>query len=438
MKAIRVLLVLALAIAVLGMAQGASAGAFTYTSGFQVQNLEATQANVTITFYNQDGTVNGTPITDTIDANGDKTYFPLTSVSDGFNGSVVISADKQVAAIGNVLANDFSAGASYSAANTGSKTLQLPLLMKDNNGYNTWFNVQNTGAAAASVSVAYTDGTTASATVQPGAAYTFDQATETHSQAVFGATVTADQNIAATVIEESSSIMFAYSGFPGSGSTDPVMPLINANNNNYVTGVQILNAGSANSDLTVTYTGTDGSSCTETQTVEAGKTGTFALSAFASGGSNTTCTAGQTLVGSAQVTSNSASVPLYVIVNQLGTVDGEAYNGFDLSAATAKVIMPLIMDRNSGWFTGFNVQNVGSSSTTVTCTFKDSTHTVSDTLAPGEPLNNLQYNQIADGYVGSGTCTAGSGGMIIGVVNELQVGGTADQLLVYEGVNVTP
>jgi len=436
MKAIRVLLVLALAIAIFGIAQGASAGAFTYTSGFQVQNLEASQAAITVTFYQQDGTVEAT-VNDTVDASGSKTYFPLSDVSDGFNGSVVISSDKQVAAIGNVLANDFSAGASYSAANTGSTTLQLPLLMQNNAGFNTWFNVQNTGAAAATVDVSYTDGTTASATIQPGAAYTFDQVNETHSLAVFGATVTSNQPIAATVIEENTSLMFAYSGFPGSGSTDPVMPLINANNVGYVTGVQILNAGSADSDLTVTYTATSGASCTETQTVPAGETRTFALSAFASGGSNTTCTAGQTLVGSAQVTSNSASVPLYVIVNQLGTINAEAYNGFDLSAATAKIVMPLIMDRNANWYTGFNIQNVGSSSTTVNCTFTNSTYTASATLDASAPFNHIQAGQIADGYVGSATCTAGSGGMIIGVVNE--VGPAAlDQLLVYEGVNTTP
>jgi hypothetical protein len=439
MKAFRALLVLALAIGILGSASGASAGAFTYTSGFQVQNLEAATANITVTFYNQDGT-QAASVSDTVAASGSKTYFPLNQVNDGFNGSVVISSDKQVAAIGNVLGDGGNAAASYSAATAGATTVQIPLLMKDNSGFNTWFNVQNTGALDASVNVAYSDGTTASATIKPGAAHTFDQATETHSVKVFSAEVTSDQPVAATVIEESSSIMFAYSGFTG-GSTNPVLPLINANNAGYVTGVQIQNAGASSTDVTLTYTGTDGSSCTETQTIASKQSGTFALQAFAGvavPGMSTTCTGGQKLVGSAQVTTNSASMPLVAIVNQLGASNGEAYNAFDPASATAKVVMPLIMDRNGGYFTGFNVMNVGTTATTVSCTFTGASYTVGGTLDPGKALNDLQANKIADGYVGSATCTAGSGGTILAVVNELGASSSLDQLLVYEGVNAAP
>jgi hypothetical protein len=439
MKAFRALLILALAIGILGSASGASAGAFTYTSGFQVQNLEAAEAKITVTFYNQDGTTAAT-VPDTVGANGSKTYFPLSQVADGFNGSVVISSDKQVAAIGNVLGDGGNAAASYSAATSGATTVQIPLLMKGNSGFNTWFNVQNTGALDATVSVAYSDGTTNSATIKPGAAHTFDQSTETHSAKVFSAEVTSNQPIAATVIEESTAIMFAYSGFTG-GSTNPVLPLINANNAGYVTGVQIQNSGASSTSVTVTYTDTGGATCTETQTIASKQSGTFALSAFAGvavPGMTTTCTGGQKLVGSAQVTANSASMPLVAIVNQLGPSNGEAYNGFDPAGATAKVVMPLIMDRNGGFFTGFNVMNVGGASTAVSCTFTGSTYTVSGTVAAGAALNDLQAGKIADKYVGSATCTAGSGGKIVAVVNELGPSGSLDQLLVYEGVNAAP
>jgi hypothetical protein len=97
--------------------------------------------------------------------------------------------------------------------------------------------------------------------------------------------------------------------------------------------------------------------------------------------------------------------------------------------------MPLIMDRNGGYFTGFNVQNVGSDSTTVNCTFTDSTYTVSATLDAGEALSDLQGDKIASGYVGSATCVASGGtdNLIVGVVNEL--GPSGDAFLVYEGIN---
>jgi hypothetical protein len=438
MKSIRFLLIITIMIAALGFYPApAYAGAFTYTSGIQVQNLEGTEASIAITFYNPDGSVEAT-VPDTIPANGSKTFFPLPMVEEGFSGSAVISSNTQVAAITNVVGNDFAAAASYIAASAGHDTLLIPLLMKENSGFNTWFNVQNTGTATAAVTVTYSTGVVSSANIPAGSAYTFDQALEAHTQQVFSAIVTSDQPIAAAVIEESSQIMFAYSGF-GNGSTNPVLPLINANNSGYVTGVQIQNAGSVDTTVTLSYTpAVAGTACTETQMIPAGSDKTFALGAFAGSpppGATTDCVGGARFVGSAKVTGNTANQDLTAIVNQLlpGT-NGEAYNGFNIAEATAKVVMPLIMDRNSGWFTGFNVMNVGTAATTVSCTFTGTTYSVSATLQPGEALNDIQNNKIAPGYVGSGTCTAGAGGMIVAVVNELGGNSAADQLLVYEGV----
>ena len=276
MKAFRLLLIIALIAVALGAFQGAAkaAGLFSYTSGFQVQNLEAAAATVTITFYNQDGTVANTA-TDTIPASGDKKYFPLTQVTDNFNGSVVISSDKQVAAVSNVLGNNGAAAASYVGSTSGNTTLLLPLLMKGNAGFNTWFNVQNTSSSAdATVTVTYSDGSPAgTGTIKPGASKTFYQSDETHNAKVFSAVVTSTQPVAATVIEESTKVMFAYSGFTA-GSKNPVMPLINANNVGYQTGVQIQNAGSAATTVTISYTpASAGTACTETQTIQPGQVG---------------------------------------------------------------------------------------------------------------------------------------------------------------------
>lgn len=438
MKSIRLLIVFGLLTVALAATAGpASAFAFSYTAGFQVQNLTGTDANVSITYYNQDGSI-ATSASDTIPGSGSKTYFPVHPAS-GFNGSVVLSSDQQVAAVTNVLGDSGAAAASYVASSGGSASVSLPLLMKNNAGFNTWYNVQNTGSSDASVTVNYSDGASKSATIGPGAAFTFDQSTETHSAAVFSATITSDQPVAATVMEESSSIMFAYSGF-GAGSTDPVMPLINANNAGYLTGAQIQNIGASSTDVTVSYTpSADGTACTETQTIPAGESKTFTLGVFAGappGGTTTDCVGGERFIGSAQVTGNSASQDLVAIVNQLlPGVNGEAYGGFDPGAANQTVVLPLIMDRNAGYFTGFNVMNVGSSSTTVNCTFTGTSYTVGGTLAVGEALTDLQNGKIANGYVGSATCTASSSGdKIVAVVNQLGPSGSADQLLVYEGI----
>jgi len=421
----------------------AKAAPSSYSSCFQVQNLEASDATITISYYAQ-GSATPTDIPDTVPASGSKTYCPLTAVSAGFNGSVVISSYKKLAAIANVTGGDpaWSAfDASYAGFTAGATTVNLPLLMKNNWGFNTWFNVQNAGGSAdANVHVAYSDGTTHDEIIGVNQAKTFDQSAETHGVTVFAATVTSDQPVVVTVLEVGSTMLFGYNGFTSS-TTAPVMPLVQANNWGYTSGVQIQNVGAASTDVTVTYThslfGTD---CTETHTIAAGASTTFALHAWdgTDAGSNT-CVNGETFVGSAKVTGTSSSMGLVAIINQhnYGTNKGASYGSFDSAAATATVVFPLIMDRNYGYFTGFNVMNAGSNDATVTCTFTGSAVTVGPTLlTPGQALTHTQLNQIANNYVGAATCTAtGTSPQIVGVVNELLNTGSSDTFLVYEGFN---
>lgn len=398
-----------------------------YTSGIQVQNLDAGPAAVTLTFYNQDGST-ASQTSDTIPGNDSKTYFQATlPAPSGFSGASVISSDKPLAAISNVTKNSLAAGAAYVGSNAGSTSVNLPLLMKNNAGFNSWFSLQNAGSATAAVTVSYSDGTTASGSIPVGAARVFNQAAENHNLPFFSATISSDQPVVAVVVQERPANIAAYNGFTG-GSTNPVMPLINANNAGFVTGIQIQNTGDTSTDVTVTYTSPNAPSCTETQSIGANASETFALAAFTDNG---ICGGGR-FVGSARVTGNTGNHPLAAIVNQLSGSRFAAYSSFDPANATTTVKMPLIMDRNGGYFTGFSIMNVSSGATTVNCTFTESSVTVSRNLAAGEAFTSLQNNEIAPRYVGAATCTAGAN--IVGVVNQLGSGGT-DQFLVYEGFN---
>jgi hypothetical protein len=449
MKYLRLLLILAFVVAGLGITQHpAKAGAFTYNSGISLQNLENAIANIDILFYLPDGTLDpNSPYHDTIDPLGSKVYFPVPA-ANGFAGSVVIQSDVQIASISNILGNNGLAAAAYDGSNGGSTTALLPLLMANNSGYNTWFNVQNAGADPASVTVTYSDAAVATATIASGAAHTFDQKLETHPGKVFSAIVTSDKDVVATTIEENTSVMFAYSGF-SSGSSAPVFPLINANNSGYVTGINIQNSGTTDTSVTVTYTpSAAGTQCTETQTVAAGKSGTFALYAFAGAplpGMTTTCTV-QKFIGSAKVTANTADQPLTGVVNQLkGSINGGAYGAFSADAATGKVVLPLIMNANSGYWTSISIMNVGVASTDVTCVFTPYGSVVLPvlhaTLAPNAGVSFLQAAGDEFGttkYIGGATCTTSPVGQIVAVVNELGASASADQLLVYEGFNTAP
>ena len=55
---------------------------------------------------------------------------------------------------------------------------------------------------------------------------------------------------------------------------------------------------------------------------------------------------------------------LVAIVNQLNPAGnkGAAYNAFNPTSGTERVVFPLVMDRNYGYFTGMNIVNVGSGS----------------------------------------------------------------------------
>ncbi len=432
-----------------------SAQAFpSYTSSINLQNLSASTASISLQYYNLSDGLSGGSFSDTITASGSKSYFPIPGASTGFNGSAVISSDQPLGSIVNVVGGSFAALDSYVGQGSGTPSVNLPLLMKNNNGIYTWFNVQNAGSSTATVNVTYSDGATAGpTTILAGASKSFSQATETHpvGSKVFGGSVTntsTNQNLVVAVLTETSTTMSAYTGF-GAGSLLPVMPLVNVQPAiHIITGITVFNTGGSSTNVTVSYTPAPaptgaGAACTETQTISANSNKVFALAAFANG-ANSTCVAGSKFVGSAQVTVNSASQPLTVMVNQAvpGSSDG-AYAGFDPSAATNKVVMPLIMDRNGSahniW-TSFSLMNVGSGSASVTCSFTGTSYTANTTggrtLAAGAGFTEFQKNAIASSYVGAGTCTASNASdKIVAVVNQLGEGAAGDQLLVYNAIN---
>ncbi len=443
MKRFSILVVVAI-IAALAI-PAVSAQGITWTSGFQVQNLSATTAAITVTYYRQsDGLVQAT-VPDTIGGSSSKTYFPLTAVPDGFNGSVVVSSDQPVVAIANTLGNTTQYAASTESFSAGASTVQLPLIMRGNSGYYTWFNVQNVGTSDASVTVAYkrgsdgTDYTAPAVTVKPGAAFTFDQRdlTQLGSKFIGSAVVTSSQPIVATVMQvgETYQNMMGYNGFTG-GSTKVSMPLIMANNSGYYTGFQVQNVGGSTANITIQY-GTNilGSftPSTETASLAPNESKTF----IQAGGMWT-----EQYVGSATITSNQ---PVVAIVNQVKMtppVLGTAYNGFNPDAATDKISAPLIMNANSGYYTGFQVMNVGTSSTTITISYGPNSGgsyapaPETATIGPNNSYNSIQAaNWGGNKYIGSATVTASGGGKVVMIVNQINPAIAGDQFMTYDGFN---
>jgi hypothetical protein len=438
-------------------------------SGVQIANLSATDATAVVTVYNQDGSVKTTVSDQVISANGSKTYFPLenasTDASPGLgivgtlNGSIVVSADQNVAAISNILGTigDFTVGASYGGASAGATSVVLPIISKNNSGFDTQFNVQNAGSADVDVTVTFTPSqagdacTLAAVTVSPGASTTFDQSTESCIGDTFigSVTVTATGPVVASALQTgaNSSTLLSYSGF-ASGSSSLALPLINQNNSNFVTGISVQNLGTESTDVTLTYSN-DAGSCTETGTIPAGSALTMGAHAKSFLGLTTTsdCADGVTFIGAASVTSNSTNQDLVAVVNQLlvssaGNAKAAAYNAFDPSAATSTVSFPLIMDNNNKFYTSYAISNVGTQATNVSCSYSSGTVSPASkdlgsiAAGSGATVNQVGSEISTDTYIGSATCTAtGGDAKIVAIVNEfLPVAG--DFLLVYEGFPV--
>jgi hypothetical protein len=474
MKITRIFIVLALLVGLAGYtAAPVKATAFvSYVSGITIQNLESTPTNAQVDYLDQQANVIGST-SNQIPAYGvvDYSTIPLSS---GFMGSVIIYSGSvsgtdggEVGAVSTLRGDNKGRGA-YIGSKQGATAVILPFMMKSwgNSNWNTWFAAQNVGGANATITVDYAacSGTNneQATGVEPGAMVTFDQAAETcfpSSRANTSAVVSSDQPIVVIVSQEST-VANASLVSPGFGSlaTAPVMPLVNSNNpdtSGWRTAIAIFNNGGVSTNVTVTYVRTDGTTCTETQSIPSKTSKEFAGNKLISGpgaGVTLTCPVGARLVGSAYVSANSANQDLVATVNQDRGGLASAYGALLPTQGTPKVFFPQIQDRNgasSQWSSSFMIMNVGTGSTYVKCTFANTSYTArSGQLNSFRAWEDLQRGKIAPSYVGSGECTAytnsnynviDTAAKIVGVANIRGTGaGLYDLMMSYEGMNATP
>lgn len=438
-----------------------AAAPVNYESSVQVRNLTDGPGSITLQFIKPDGTqAIPTQATFPILANETLNFYQSTMpIASGFKGSMVISSNVPVAGMSNLVGMDGAAKrisyAAFGAFDAGSASVSLPSLYANNYGYNSYYTVQNIGTTSASVQVVYSDGVAGpTLTIPINASVSVDQATEGHPVKVLAAQLTSTQPIVVTVALAGNTLS-SYNGF-SHGSTNPVLPMVNENNYGIFTGVQLMNTGGSATTVTVSYyPSLGGTACTETRSIAAGKSKTFAQYAFynnepvADPSFVSNCAKGAYFVGSGVVTTNSASQPLVAVVNQLQIQDnkGGAYGAFDPAAGGSKVIYPLVMDRNYGIFTSWSIVNVNATAVSagqISClvTGKDKvgnpiskTFTNPTTLAQYNVWTMNHLNELADGFVGGATCTSTAGSKLVGTANQLGIGPSwagIDYSLVYE------
>ena len=162
--------------------------------------------------------------------------------------------------VGSGPGNYFAATNGFQA---GSTTVSLPLVMCNNSGFDTFFNVQNAGIADANITINYVPGSNGTArsetaAIKPGAAKTFNQTTgsatvncstlaDGSGKFIGSAKITSDQPVVAAAhaaehrrFQGADGLWWLHPGLPM-----VALPLVMANNSGFYTGVQVQNTGTS-------------------------------------------------------------------------------------------------------------------------------------------------------------------------------------------------
>lgn len=389
----------------------------TWYDGFQVQNLGTTAAEIIIAYYNRDGHVVNIQRGIITPGQSETYYADTLEIPDNFDGSVEIASGQPLAVIANQQVISPPRWGSYTALSSGALTVNVPLVMRENDGWNTAISVQNTGPTTATVTLAFQPSPgspgspdTITDTIPPGAARLYDQRTQADLGPTFvgSAVVTSDEPVAAVVNETDGSILMSYTGFVGAGSTRVNVPLVMSQNSNWWTGVQVQNLGNFATDITIEFH-PDPAQSEITPTLETvGNVAPGASANFLQRGDQWT----GKFVGSAVVTS---SQPMIAIVNELNEVDGDgmSYGGF--TSGTTKISAPLVMYDNNDWYTGLQVQNIGTSTATIDLKV-DGVWPARVYVAPG---SSYTWYPMPWAKVGAATVESLNGQPLVGIVNEI-------------------
>ncbi|MBN1887676.1 MAG: hypothetical protein JW850_06785 [Thermoflexales bacterium] len=422
---------------VLGLVPLASAQTSTTNTGVQVVNLSSTTtANITFTYYRQNGTT--LFFNDTIDAGGSKVYAqasePTLSGEATFNGSVVISADQPVAAIVNQSTASSTGGyrfnGSYTGFSQGSTSFYVPVALRAYYNFSTEISVQNAGTGPVDVDVTYsTTGCTDSMDALPaGAVVRFDN-TATCSGALESngsATITATGPVVAVVnqMNKTANKEQTYNGF-APADAGPVLysPIALRAYYTFNSAFQVQNVSGAAMDITVTYS--DGISRTITGVAD-GAAAMFAQTAEAHA---------LGWAGSAKVT-NSTGGNMVGIVNQSNPA-GKASSFNMFTSGANRWVLPSLLRAYYGYNSGYQIQNVGDTAVTVNVTYSDGQHNMTGVvIEPGQVAGPYAQTAEADhGVSWSGSAVVESTGPIVIVVNQ-DAPGEFDRQYAYNAVPV--
>jgi len=435
-----------------------------------IQNVGTAAATVHLDVYAQTGTAAPATadITPQIAPGASRVFFPGSGGASGnvdvssplpgnFSGSMVVSSDQPVVAIGQITNFQFSqfgvgiaggyASEQYRGSPANSSTLSYPLVKSSFGGKTTIFTVQAAGAdVTATATILTSDGVshTKSLSIPANRSFTFGPSdsfspavvatgcgTDPNTSPCFGSlTVVGNNNIAGVALEyeDGKSPATAVQAASLFGTEDigstvlcPIMKNDFAGNHR-TTGMSIANTGTDTANVTATFTSSTGATFTQgPQAITAGKS--FVFSAF----NNTVGGMPAGTLAAAKVISDKPTIAGVVSERNISgaPVKFTTYTCFNPANATAKIAAPVFKKDFGNNTTGIQVQNANTTGdVTVNATFSCDSGTTtfgpvsSGTLAPGASFNYFRPAAVPAGKLCAVTLDAGGANKIVAIMNE--------------------
>jgi hypothetical protein len=412
-----------------------------YVTAATIQNTGSAPATVRIAYFDQNGapvgagdSISSLPVNASWTVRQDNgNSLPSSGGNAAQAGSAIVYSNQPVA----VFVNEFAPGnvgdaTSYSGVQVASgvgTTLYAPTIVNNAyGGYTTGIGLLNQGSSPTDVTITYRGGdgsvvktqtVTALAAHAYRALYSGDTVLALPSGFAGTATISssAGQPLGAVVNETGPGGQFSsYDAVP-SGSTILYAPVALRNAyGGYNTGIGIVNTTGTGGTVTISYYDSSGTPTTTTAPIPAnGSLGVYQGTDIPSDGAYT-----------AKITS---SVAIAAIVNEVApsstsAKQSTAYNTFASGSATLH--LPLVESAGSdGWSTGEGIMNTGTTTTTVTVNYYDTstgaavgaTQTLS--LAPNAVWGLYQPSGgLPSGARATAVITTSSGGQVAAICNE--------------------
>jgi hypothetical protein len=276
-----VMLVVVLALGLMVASVSASAYTTSFTTSIVYQNVGSGSADINFAFYPEGNGTAAVNIPVTLAQNAGSSLYVgnVNGVADGFNGSVIMSANEPVTAVmvqissdptvvNRPLANGFS---------QGSDTVRLATVLKNTFGQTSRFSIQNAHTGAVDLDITLYDSAGVATLVEynnlpAGAAKYYDMGTMSEIAAssyngsavieAFEAGTTNPAPVVAAVMElnTSNGNVSSFEGTAGGGDTVYVPSALCNAFGGQNTAYAVQNTGNAPVDVTVTYSNgnTDG------------------------------------------------------------------------------------------------------------------------------------------------------------------------------------